>query len=88
MKIYPTKNSPLFSEVFSFLNYHPIWPFGIFCGNLVYFPLLWCVAPRNIWQPWSSGAVDQGCQIFLGTIFQYKTATKYTGDKIYQMAVK
>jgi hypothetical protein len=28
-----------------------LWPFGIFCGNLVYFPPFWYFGPRKIWQP-------------------------------------
>jgi hypothetical protein len=28
-----------------------LWTFGIFCGNLVYFPPCWYIVPRNIWQP-------------------------------------
>jgi hypothetical protein len=28
-------------------------PFGIFCGNLVNFPLFKYVVPRNTWQHWS-----------------------------------
>jgi hypothetical protein len=28
------------------------WPFGIFCGYLVYFPPLGYFGPRKIWQPW------------------------------------
>jgi hypothetical protein len=31
-------------------------PFGIFCGNLVYFSPLWYFVPRKIWQPWSGCA--------------------------------
>jgi hypothetical protein len=29
-----------------------LWPFGMFCDHLVYFPLFWYVVPRKIWQPW------------------------------------
>jgi hypothetical protein len=29
-----------------------LWPFGIFCGNLVYFSPFWYFVPRKIWQPW------------------------------------
>jgi hypothetical protein len=29
-----------------------LWPFDIFCGNLVYFPPFWYFGPRKIWQPW------------------------------------
>jgi hypothetical protein len=29
-----------------------LWPFGIVCGHLVYFPPFLYVAPRKIWQPW------------------------------------
>jgi hypothetical protein len=28
-----------------------LWPFGIFCGNLVYFSQFWYFGPRKIWQP-------------------------------------
>jgi hypothetical protein len=28
-----------------------LWPFGIFCGHLVYFSPFWYVVPRKIWQP-------------------------------------
>jgi hypothetical protein len=28
-----------------------LWPFGIFCGNLIYFSLFWYFGPRKIWQP-------------------------------------
>jgi hypothetical protein len=27
------------------------WPFGIFCGHLVYFSPFWYFVPRKIWQP-------------------------------------
>jgi hypothetical protein len=29
-----------------------LWPFGIFCGTLVYFPPFWYFGQRKIWQPW------------------------------------
>jgi hypothetical protein len=36
-------------------------PFGIVCGDLVYFPPFWYVLPRKIWQPWpTSVSVKQG----------------------------
>jgi hypothetical protein len=28
-----------------------LWPFGIFCGNLVYLSPFWYFGPRKIWQP-------------------------------------
>jgi hypothetical protein len=28
-----------------------LWPFDIFCGNLVYFSPFWYFGPRKIWQP-------------------------------------
>jgi hypothetical protein len=28
-----------------------VWPFGTFCGNLVYFSAFVYVAPIKIWQP-------------------------------------
>jgi hypothetical protein len=38
-----------------------LWPFGIFCGRLVYFSPFWYLVPRKIWQPWNRQAreVDQ-----------------------------
>jgi hypothetical protein len=27
-----------------------LWPFGIFCGHLVYFSPFWYFVPRKIWQ--------------------------------------
>jgi hypothetical protein len=29
-----------------------LWPFGIICGNLVYFSPFWYFGPRKIRQPW------------------------------------
>jgi hypothetical protein len=29
-----------------------LWPFGIFCDDLVYFSPFWYVVLRKIWQPW------------------------------------
>jgi hypothetical protein len=29
-----------------------LWPFGTFCGNLVYFSPFWYFGQRKIWQPW------------------------------------
>jgi hypothetical protein len=29
-----------------------LWPFDIFCGNMVYFSPFWYFGPRKIWQPW------------------------------------
>jgi hypothetical protein len=34
-------------------KWYILWPFGAFCGNLVYFSPIWYVSPTNIWQPWS-----------------------------------
>jgi hypothetical protein len=28
-----------------------LWPFGIFCGHLVYLYPFWYFVPRKIWQP-------------------------------------
>jgi hypothetical protein len=30
-----------------------LWPFGIFCGRLVYFSRFGMFEARNIWQPWT-----------------------------------
>jgi hypothetical protein len=35
-----------------------LWPFGIFCGNLEYFPPIWYFGPRKIWQPCTHIALD------------------------------
>jgi hypothetical protein len=35
-----------------------LWPFAIFCGNMVYFSPFWYFGPRKIWQPCSSFATD------------------------------
>jgi hypothetical protein len=35
---------------FTAIGYN-LWPFGIFCGNLVYFPPFWYFGPRKNWQP-------------------------------------
>jgi hypothetical protein len=40
-------------EYFTAIWYN-LWPFGIFCGNLVYFLRFGMFGPRKIWQPWSS----------------------------------
>jgi hypothetical protein len=41
-------------------------PFGIFCGHLVYFMVVWYIfspfwydAARKIWQPWSGAQLDK-----------------------------
>jgi hypothetical protein len=31
-----------------------LWPFGKFCGHLIYFSPFWYFVPRKIWQPCSS----------------------------------
>jgi hypothetical protein len=37
-----------------------LWPFGIFCGHLVYFPPFWYFVPRKIWQPgWRAAVGDK-----------------------------
>jgi hypothetical protein len=36
--------------------WHVSWPFGIFCGHFGTFPPFWYVAPRQIWQPWSTSS--------------------------------
>jgi hypothetical protein len=32
-----------------------LWPFGIFCGHLVYFSPFWYIVKRKIWQPCPGG---------------------------------
>jgi hypothetical protein len=39
-------------EYFTAIWYNE-WPFGIVCGNLVYFLRFGMFGPRQIWQPWS-----------------------------------
>jgi hypothetical protein len=36
-----------------------LWPFGIFCGDLVYFLPFWYHVPRKIWQHWPGGDVSR-----------------------------
>jgi hypothetical protein len=38
-------------EYFSLIWYN-LYPFGIFCGHLVYFSRFGMFGPRKIWQPW------------------------------------
>jgi hypothetical protein len=84
-------NRPIHLEYFTVIWY-VFWSFVIFSQ-------FWYVVPRKIWQPCKylvsslhrrkqmlamSRARDQGCQIFLDTIYQ-------SGEKIYlnyQMAIK
>jgi hypothetical protein len=35
--------------------WYNLWPFGIVCGNLVYFFSFGLFGPRKIWQPWWEG---------------------------------
>jgi hypothetical protein len=32
--------------------WYNLWPFGLVCGHLVYFPHFGMFGPRKIWQPW------------------------------------
>jgi hypothetical protein len=32
-------------------HFRILWPFGLYCGNLVYVFPLWYFTPRQIWQP-------------------------------------
>jgi hypothetical protein len=36
--------------------WYTLWPFGIVCGNLVYFSRFGMFGPRKIWQPWKKVA--------------------------------
>jgi hypothetical protein len=47
------KMSVYFMDIWSILRtfWHISLPYGIFCGNLVYFPPFWYVVPRKLWQP-------------------------------------
>jgi hypothetical protein len=40
------------SLVYSMDIWNILRPFGIFHGHLVYFPPLWYIVLRKIWQPW------------------------------------
>jgi hypothetical protein len=60
-------------EYFMAICYN-LWPFGIVCGNLVYFLRFGMFGPRKIWQPWSGAVFGsmfverkgvQHCQMFL-----------------------
>jgi hypothetical protein len=37
-----------------------LWPFGTFCGHLVYIFPFWYVVPRKLWQPWFGWREQQG----------------------------
>jgi hypothetical protein len=43
-------------EYFSAIWYN-LWPFGLVCDHLVYFPQFGMFGPRKILQPWSPGLV-------------------------------
>jgi hypothetical protein len=48
-----------------------LWPFGIFCGQLVYFSPFWYFVPRKIWQPCRGyGNFLSGTIVFFVTAFQ------------------
>jgi hypothetical protein len=32
--------------------WYNLWPFGIVCGDLLYFSQFGMLGPRKIWQPW------------------------------------
>jgi hypothetical protein len=32
--------------------WYNLWPFGIVCGHLLYFPQFGMFGPRKVWQPW------------------------------------
>jgi hypothetical protein len=32
--------------------WYNVWPFGVVCGPLVYFPRFGMFGPRKLWQPW------------------------------------
>jgi hypothetical protein len=44
--------SIFYGHLFNFTDiWYTLWTYGIFCGNLVFFPPFWYVVPRKIWQP-------------------------------------
>jgi hypothetical protein len=45
-----------------------LWPFGIFGGNLVYFPPIRYFGLRKIWQPWAGGFSFGDVKVELGRI--------------------
>jgi hypothetical protein len=44
----------IFYDIWSVLRpfLYILWPFGIYCGNSVYFLMFWYVVQIKIWQPW------------------------------------
>jgi hypothetical protein len=54
-----------FGIIYDHLEYfmaiwYNLWPFGIVCGNLLYFSQFGMFGPRKIWQPCLTPA--DGCQ--------------------------
>jgi hypothetical protein len=55
-----------FMDIWSILQ-----PFGICCGNSVYFSPFWYVVPRKIWQPWVT---------LPSTVFRHPSQTDFEAD--------
>jgi hypothetical protein len=45
------------------IHFMAIWSFG---GIWVYFPPLWYIVSRKIWQPWSTGELRLAIENFVG----------------------
>jgi hypothetical protein len=60
-----------------------LWPFGIFCGNLVYWSPFWYFGPRKIWQPFYLVLVHEWAKIaFIARVARF-SLVQYT--KIWRM---
>jgi hypothetical protein len=60
----------VFLDIWSILQ-----PFGILKGHLVYFPLIWYVVPRKIWQPWNRPLISYNQNRGGPTIYLFLKAT-------------
>jgi hypothetical protein len=45
-------------EYFTAVRYN-LWPFGLVCGNLVYFLHFGMLGPRKVWQPWAAAEEER-----------------------------
>jgi hypothetical protein len=56
-----------------------LWPFGIFCGNLVYFGTFWYFGPRKIWQPCLVVLLPAGSKSLWETVSLIAVEKNYDG---------
>jgi hypothetical protein len=72
-------NTGIFYDLLEYFTavWFNLWPFGIFCGHLVYFPRFGMFGPRKIWQPCShSCTIDflrrAACSYFISELLESK----------------